>query len=123
LRLLRRFSATLARAFAACRVADGEYLGGGAISKSLIGDLGLLNTSRCEICGQTKHLNVWRSNATSDVGSPRCSTCLRRISARHAGHFIAVLPLVPRTHRALTLWFCQGGERACSFDRNGPRLD
>jgi hypothetical protein len=66
-RLRRRFSATLARAAApasrlVCRLTDGGYLGGGATPTSMMGDLGRLNTSRCEICVQAEHLNVWRSN-------------------------------------------------------------
>jgi hypothetical protein len=47
---------------------------------------------RCETRGQAEHLKVWRSNATSDVGSPRSSTCISRISAPQAKHFIAVPP-------------------------------
>jgi hypothetical protein len=99
LRLMRRFSANLARAFALasrliCRSADGGYLGGGgATLKSVMGDLGRLNTIRCESCGQAEHLNVWRSNATSDVGSARGSICIRRILAPQAKHFIQFLPL------------------------------
>jgi hypothetical protein len=95
LRLVRRFSATLARAFARasrliCRFVDGGYLGGGATLQSVMGDLGRLNTNCCESCGQAEHLNVWRSNATSDVGSACGSTCIRRIEAPQAKHFIAV---------------------------------
>jgi hypothetical protein len=98
LRLLRRFSVALARAFALasrliCKLADGGWLGRGATLKSVLGDLGRLNTSRCEICGQAEHLNVCRSKATSDVGLPRCSICIRRILAPQAKHFIGFLPL------------------------------
>src|SRR5262245_16149402 len=64
---------------ATCRSVDCGNLDGGVTLKSVRGDLGRLNTSRCEICGQAEHLNVWRSNATSNAGSPRCSTCMRRI--------------------------------------------
>jgi len=95
LRLPRRFSATLESVSRAtgliCRL-TGRYLGGGATPTSLMGDLGRLNASRCETRGQAEHLKVWRSNATSDVGSPRSSTCISRISAPQAKHFIAVPP-------------------------------
>jgi hypothetical protein len=100
----------LARAFASANRWAGGYLGGGASPKPVTGDLGRLNTSRREICGQAEHLKVWRSNATSNVGSLRCSICIRSISAPQAKHFIAVLPPDTALHRAPRSSECQALE-------------
>ena len=85
IRLLRSFSATFARALSAAALLIWSFTGGGALDRVALGtssrgNPGRQNTNRCETCGQAEHLNVWRSNATSDAGSPRWSTCIRRIS-------------------------------------------
>ena len=96
IRLLRSFSAAFAERFQQRRASSGVWQRAGhwtvlrwAGRREAI--WGRLNTSRCETCGQAEHLNVRRSNATSDAGSPRWSTCIRRISAPQAKQSMAVL--------------------------------
>jgi hypothetical protein len=54
--------------------------------KLMLDILARLNISRCALCGQAEHLNVWRSIPHTVAGS--VWTCIRRISAPHATHFI-----------------------------------
>jgi hypothetical protein len=97
--LLRSFSATFARALSAVARLIWSLAGGGALDRVALGtssrgNLGRLNTSRCETCGQAEHLNVWRSNATSDAGSHRWSTCIRRISVPQAKQSMVLCPKI-----------------------------
>ncbi len=48
--------------------------------------LARLNISRCALCGQAEHLKMWRS-IPHTVAVSVC-TCIRRIAAPHATHFI-----------------------------------
>jgi len=60
---------------------------GVATAGALIPDiLARLNISRCALCGQAEQLKMWRS-IPHTVAVSVC-TCIRRIAAPHATHFI-----------------------------------
>ena len=64
----------------------GASVGVAATGRLMPDILARLNISRCALCGQAEHLKMWRS-IPHTVAVSVC-TCIRRIAAPHATHFI-----------------------------------
>ena len=81
--------------------------------------LARLNISRCALCGQAEHLKMWRS-IPHTVAVSVC-TCIRRIAAPHATHFIT--PPELRVHMEPIGRRLSSGRRRLRRDvAAGPRM-
>jgi hypothetical protein len=81
--------------------------------------LARLNISRCALCGQAEHLKMWRS-IPHTVAVSVC-TCIRRIAAPHATHFIT--PPELRVHMEPIGRRLSSGRREFRWDvAAGPRM-
>ena len=81
--------------------------------------LARLNISRCALCGQAEHLKMWRSIPHTVAVS--VWTCIRRIAAPHATHFIT--PPELRVHMEPIGRRLSSGRRGLRRDvAAGPRM-
>ena len=81
--------------------------------------LARLNISRCALCGQAEHLKMWRSIPHTVAVS--VWTCIRRIPAPHATHFIT--PPELRVHMEPIGRRLSSGRREFRWDvAAGPRM-
>ena len=97
----------------------GASVGVAATGRLMPEILARLNISRCALCGQAEHLKMWRS-IPHTVAVSVC-TCIRRIPAPHATHFIT--PPEPSVHMEPIGRRLSSGRRELRRDvAAGPRM-
>ena len=97
----------------------GASVGVAATGRLMPDILARLNISRCALCGQAEHLKMWRSIPHTVAVS--VWTCIRRIPAPHATHFIT--PPEPSVHMEPIGRMLSSGRRELRRDvAAGPRM-